>query len=230
MIKRSLVLVVEDDAVMRHVLSVALVSQGYEVRAAKSGVDALLEVERQVPDVMLLDMGLPDMDGVEVTTRVRQQHELPIIVVSARGEEEQQIRALDCGAHDYVTKPFRQGELMARVRAALRRPVLSANPPEIVVGDLHLDTVQRRTSIAGQPIALTPNEWKLLLILARHPDQVVTHQHLLREVWGGSRVDETQYLRVYMRQLRVKLGKTRAGTERIVTALGVGYRLAVPES
>src|SRR3569832_2244221 len=107
MIKRSLVLVVEDDAVMRHVLSVALVSQGYEVRAAKSGEDALLEVEKQVPDVMLLDLGLPGMDGVEVTTRVREHHELPIIVVSARGEEEQQIRALDGGAHDYVTKPFR---------------------------------------------------------------------------------------------------------------------------
>jgi two-component system, OmpR family, KDP operon response regulator KdpE len=221
---RLRVLVVEDDARMRGVLTVALRSHGYEVAAAATGEQALLEIGVQAPDALILDLGLPDMDGIEVTTRVRREHELPIIILSARGEEEHQIRALDQGADDYVTKPFREGELMARIRAALRRPAMPQRPQEIAVGDVRIDPEQHRCFVAGEEVALTPIEFKLLLTLARHADRVVTHHQLLREVWGPG-VDEVQYLRVYMKQLRHKIETDAGHPRRILTALGVGYRL-----
>jgi two-component system KDP operon response regulator KdpE len=226
--KRASVLVVEDDAVMLGVLSVALKSHGYDVRAAASGGEALTEIRRKLPDAMILDLGLPDMDGFEVAARVRDRSELPIIVLSARGEEYSQIRALDEGANDYVTKPFREGELMARVRAALRRPVDRAARTQLVVGDVRIDELQQRVFVEEVEVEVTPTEFKLLQLLARHPDQVVTHQQLLREVWGAARVSEMQYLRVYVKQLRQKIEKDPSHPQRIRTALGVGYRLAVP--
>lgn len=226
---RLRVLVVEDDARMRGVLTVALRSHGYEVASAATGEQALHEIGLQAPDALILDLGLPDMDGIEVTTRVRREHELPIIILSARGEEEHQIRALDEGADDYITKPFREGELMARIRAALRRPAMPQRPQEIAVGDLRIDPEQHRCFVAGAEVALTPIEFKLLLALARHADRVVTHPQLLREVWGPTRVDEVQYLRVYMKQLRNKVEQDAAHPRRILTALGVGYRLASGE-
>ena len=218
-------LVVEDDARMRGVLTVALRSHGYEVASAATGEQALLEIDARAPDALILDLGLPDMDGIEVTTRVRREHGLPIIILSARGEEEHQIRALDEGADDYVTKPFREGELMARIRAALRRPPVPKRRQEIAAGDVRIDPEQHRCFVAGEEIALTPIEFKLLLTLARHVDRVVTHHQLLREVWGPSRVEEVQYLRVYMKQLRHKIEQDAARPRRILTALGVGYRL-----
>ena len=226
---RLRVLVVEDDARLRGVLTVALRSHGYEVASAATGEQALHEIGLQAPDALILDLGLPDMDGIEVTTRVRREHELPIIILSARGEEEHQIRALDEGADDYITKPFREGELMARIRAALRRPAMPQRPQEIAVGDLRIDPEQHRCFVAGAEVALTPIEFKLLLALARHADRVVTHPQLLREVWGPTRVDEVQYLRVYMKQLRNKVEQDAAHPRRILTALGVGYRLASGE-
>jgi two-component system KDP operon response regulator KdpE len=226
--KRASVLVVEDDAVMLGVLSVALKSHGYDVRAAASGGEALSEIRRKLPDAMILDLGLPDMDGFEVAARVRDRSELPIIVLSARGEEYSQIRALDEGANDYVTKPFREGELMARVRVALRRPVDRAARTQLVVGDVRIDELQQRVFVEEVEVEVTPTEFKLLQLLARHPDQVVTHQQLLREIWGAARVSEMQYLRVYVKQLRQKIEKDPSHPQRIRTALGVGYRLAVP--
>jgi two-component system KDP operon response regulator KdpE len=226
--KRASVLVVEDDAVMLGVLSVALKSHGYDVRGAASGGEALTEIRRKLPDAMILDLGLPDMDGFEVAARVRDRSELPIIVLSARGEEYSQIRALDEGANDYVTKPFREGELMARVRVALRRPVDRAARTQLVVGDVRIDELQQRVFVQEVEVEVTPTEFKLLQLLARHPDQVVTHQQLLREIWGAARVSEMQYLRVYVKQLRQKIEKDPSHPQRIRTALGVGYRLAVP--
>jgi two-component system KDP operon response regulator KdpE len=226
--KRASVLVVEDDAVMLGVLSVALKSHGYDVRAAASGGEALTEIRRKLPDAMILDLGLPDMDGFEVAARVRDRSELPIIVLSARGEEYSQIRALDEGANDYVTKPFREGELMARVRVALRRPVDRTARTQLVVGDVRIDELQQRVFVQEVEVEVTPTEFKLLQLLARHPDQVVTHQQLLREIWGAARVSEMQYLRVYVKQLRQKIEKDPSHPQRIRTALGVGYRLAVP--
>ncbi len=222
---RPVVLVVEDDAVMRGVLTLALRSHGYDTRAAATGLQALEEVDALTPDAVILDLGLPDMDGFEVTADIRREHELPIIVLSARAEEQCQIRALDCGANDYVTKPFREGELMARVRAAMRRPVALSERRTLKVGDLSIDAVQRRVFVGSSEITLTPTQFKLLHALARDSDRVVTHQQLLREVWGSSHVEEVQYLRVYVKQLRQKIEVDPARPRRLLTALGVGYQL-----
>jgi len=229
-VTRQSILVVEDELLMRRVLLVALRSQGYETVEAATGEQALAELARRPPDAMILDLGLPDMDGVEVVERLREVHELPVIVLSARGEERHQIRALDAGANDYVVKPFREGELLARIRAALRRGVPASERREMRLGDLLLDTLERRVFVGEREVELTPTEFKLLHVLARESGRVVTHRQLLAEVWGPSRVDEVQYLRVYMKQLRRKLESDPARPERIVTTLGIGYRLLQPAS
>jgi two-component system, OmpR family, KDP operon response regulator KdpE len=223
---RLRVLVVEGDAGMRGTLEALLRAHGYDVVAVATGEQALLEIDASAPDALLLDLGVPDIDGIELTARVRRAHELPIIVLSALAGEESSIRALDEGADDYISKPFREGELMARIRAALRRPAIERRPQQIAVGAVRIDPEQHRCFVAGEEVALTPIEFKLLLVLARHADRVVTHHQLLREVWGPARVDEVQYLRVYMKQLRNKIEQDAGHPRRIVTALGVGYRLA----
>lgn len=210
---------------MRKVLLVALQRHGYQVVEASTGEQALMRFREVQPNVMLLDLGLPDMDGVQVISTVRSQHELPIIILSARSEEQQQIRALDAGANDYVTKPFREGELMARVRAALRYGPRLRERRELTIGDMRVDAIQRRVLIRDVEIELTPTEFKLLHVLACEPGQVLTHGQLLREVWGPNRVEDVQYLRVYMKQLRRKIEDDPSQPKRIVTALGVGYRL-----
>jgi two-component system, OmpR family, KDP operon response regulator KdpE len=226
---KHVVLVVEDDSVMLGVLTLALRNQGYQVVPASTGRAALAEVAVRPPDAMILDLGLPDIDGFEVASQVRARHELPIIVLSAREGEEDQIRALDTGANDYVTKPFREGELMARVRAALRRPIPLSERREICVAELRIDCLQRTVSVRDQPVTLTPTEFDLLYFLAKNANQVVTHRQLLREVWGAKRGEDIHYLRVYMRNLRQKIEDDPADPRRIVTALGVGYRLAAFE-
>ena len=227
---RPVVLVVEDDPQMRSVLMVALRSHGYEVIAAETGSQALRQIAARIPDAVLLDLGLPDMDGLEVTERVRGADAVPIIVLSARGEEEHQIRALDGGAIDYITKPFREGELMARIRSALRRTSGRSARSEIKAGEIRIDTLQRRVFVADSEISLTPIEFKLLHVLANNLDRVVTHGQLLREVWGPKDVGEVQYLRVYMKQLRQKLERNPGRPVHILTALGVGYRLAASDA
>lgn len=222
---RSLVLVVEDDPEMRSILSFTLRNYGYDVREAATGSDALSQIQTRTPDAMVLDLGLPDIDGFVVTACVRQEHEFPIIVLSARSEEQHQVRALDSGANDYVTKPFREGELMARIRAALRRPVPVAERRDLNVGDLRIDSPQRRVFLKGHEVTLTRTEFELLDVLARNADRVVTHRQILRAVWGDEHTDEVHYLRVYIKLLRTKLEKNPARPTRIVTTLGVGYRL-----
>jgi two-component system KDP operon response regulator KdpE len=227
MTSRPTVLLVEDDRAMRSILLVALQGRGYDVVEAATGSQALAKFREAPPNLMLLDLGLPDIDGVEVALTVRHQHELPIIVLSARGEEEQQIRALDAGVNDYVIKPFREGELMARVRAALRYAPRAREYVALDVGDVRMDTVRRRVFVKDVEVQLTPIEFKLLHVLLSEAGRVVTHRQLLSEVWGPSRENEVQYLRVYMRQLRAKIEENAARPQRILTALGVGYR-AVP--
>jgi len=164
-----------------------------------------------------------------VTACVRQSHDFPIIVLSARSEEQHQVRALDSGANDYVTKPFREGELMARIRAALRRPVPALERREINVGSVRIDSTQRRVFVRGVEVTLTRTEFELLDVLARSADRVVTHRQLLRAVWGDEHLDEVQYLRVYIKLLRSKIEKNPARPSRILTSLGIGYRLVTRE-
>jgi two-component system, OmpR family, KDP operon response regulator KdpE len=219
------VLVVEDEALMRKVLVVALRSQGCATLEADCGRAALKLIDEQTPDAILLDLGLPDMDGVEVISQLRVKHPtLPVILLSAHGEERHQIRALDAGADDYVTKPFREGELMARLRAAVRRAV-PGEKSVLSIGDLSILAVEHRVLLKNHDVQLTPTEFKLLSILAKNAGRIVTHGQLLSEVWGANRVDEVQYLRVYMKQLREKLEEIPSQPRRILTALGVGYRL-----
>ena len=225
MMSRPVILVVEDDRDMRNVLLVALRGRGYDVVATETGAQAMAKLRELPADVMILDLGLPDIDGVDVATSVRKHHDLPIIVLSARREEEQQVKAFDAGANDYVTKPFREAELMARVRAALRYGRTSSDYSELEVGDIRMDTVERRVFLKNIEVVVTPIEFKLLRILLGEAGGVVTHGRLLNEVWGPGSKNEVQYLRVYMRQLRVKVEDNAAQPKRILTALGVGYRV-----
>ncbi len=227
---RSTLLVVEDDAEMRGVVSFALRSYGYDVQEAATGAEALSQIQTRAPDAVILDLGLPDIDGFVVTACIRQEHDFPIIVLSARSEEQHQVRALDSGANDYVTKPFREGELMARIRAALRRPVPALERREIVLGDLRIESSQRRVFVRGNEVALTRTEFELLDVLARNADRVVTHKQLLRAVWGAEHLEEVHYLRVYIKLLRGKIEKNPSHPTRILTTLGVGYRLVTNEA
>jgi two-component system, OmpR family, KDP operon response regulator KdpE len=224
-VSRQRLLVVEDDPEMRSVIALALRAYGYDVSQVGTGADALIEVHTRTPDAVILDIGLPDIDGFVVTARIRQSYELPIIVLSASPEELQQIRAFDSGANDYVVKPFREGELMARVRNALRRPIPLVERRDLTVGDLRLESMQRRVYLQGAELKLTNTEYDLLHVLARNADRVVTHGQLLLAVWGPARLNEVQYLRVFVRALRDKIEEDPTQPRRITTVLGVGYRL-----
>ncbi len=220
-----LILVVEDDLPLRQVLFLALRSHGYGVAVAGTGAEALQEASTRRPDAVILDLGLPDMDGLQVATSLLRQYELPIVVLSGQTDEQLQIRVLDAGVADFVTKPFREGELMARVRAALRRGTASRFWQEIRVGDLCLDVIERRVHVGDQEVALTPTEFKLLLLLAREAGRVVTHRRLLREVGSMPRGDDVAYVRVFVKQIREKIERQGSKPERLLTVMGVGYRL-----
>jgi two-component system KDP operon response regulator KdpE len=224
----SHVLIIEDDPTMRAVIAVALRQRGYVVGEAGSAADAreLLAVQRF--DAVLLDLGLPDSDGVDLAAEIKRSFAGPILVVSARTEEEQLVRALDAGASDYVTKPFREGELMARLRAALRPFSSATAAQQILVGDLRIELLERRVFVGSREVTLTPTEFKLLHALGRDAGRVVRHEKLLGEVWGPNFLEDVHYLRVYMKQLRQKLEDDPARPTRLLTALGVGYRLTAP--
>jgi len=222
------ILAVDDEAPIRRFLRAGLEGQGYTLIEAASGEEAVTQAAMRVPDLMLLDLGLPDTDGFEVVRRVREWSSMPIVVISARGQEGDKIRALDAGADDYVTKPFAMGELLARIRVALRHRARGASPAEdgvIDVGDLKLDLARRRVTVRGVEVRLTPIEYRLLATLARHAGRVLTHELLLREVWGPAHTTQHHYLRVYMAQLRAKLERDPARPELLLTEPGVGYRL-----
>ena len=226
----TLVLVIEDEAAMRRFLSASLTAAGYRVAEAETGDAALKAAPLQPPDVVILDLGLPDMDGLEVISNLRTWSQVPIVVVSARGQEKDKVAALDLGADDYLTKPFGVQELLARIRVAMRHAARIAaggadETTQFVVGDLKVDLAARRVFVADKEVHLTPLEYRLLGMLVRHAGKVLTHRFLLEEVWGPPYVEEMHYLRVYMANLRSKLETDPARPRYLLTEQGVGYRL-----
>jgi two-component system KDP operon response regulator KdpE len=222
------ILLIEDEPEIRRFLRTTLPAHGFRLHEAATGKDGLTEAKAWNPDLILLDLGLPDLDGSEVIRQVREWTQTPIIVLSARDQEQAKVAALDLGADDYVTKPFGVKELLARTRAALRHAARAASDvvePVFTLGDLKVDLGRRQVFVAGKEIHLTPIEYKLLTTLIRYAGRVMTHRQLLKEVWGPLHVEEGHYLRVYMRQLRNKLEKNPAQPRYLVTELGVGYRL-----
>jgi two-component system KDP operon response regulator KdpE len=223
------VLIVDDEPQLRHLLRTTLVAQGFRVIEAETARRALVEAASHKPDLVILDLGLPDAEGHDVVRGIRQWSAMPIVVLSARTDEQQKVLALDAGADDYVTKPFSVGELLARVRAALRRAVLlpDAETAPLQLGQVAIDLARRTATGPAGAIHFTPIEYRLLAALARHAGGVATQRQLLREVWGPDHVEHPHYLRVYMKQLREKIEADSARPTFLLTETGVGYRLVV---
>jgi two-component system KDP operon response regulator KdpE len=222
------VLVVEDEAQMRRFLRTSLPAHGYVLFEAPTGQDAIVQAGTRNPDIILLDLGLPDLDGVEVTKRLREFSKAAIIVLSARGQERDKVNALDAGADDYLTKPFGLSELLARMRVACRHIEGRSDEkavPIFSVGNLRVDRGSRQVSVDNREVHLTPIEYKLLTALVRNAGRVVTHQQLLKEAWGQKYATQTAYLHVYMGHLRAKLEAEAARPKLLLTEPGVGYRL-----
>jgi two-component system KDP operon response regulator KdpE len=219
------VLIVDDEPAIRRFLRVSLAAHGYDVFEAVDGQSALTAVAAARPDLVILDLGLPDMDGTDVTRQLREWTQIPILVVSVRGQENDKIAALDAGADDYVTKPFGVGELLARMRVALRRTVPAAEEPVFVMDDLAVDLARREVRLGGREVQLTPTEYDLLRVLVTHAGKVLTHRQLLREVWGVGYEQEAHMLRVNISNLRRKLEPDPTRPRYIRTEPGVGYRL-----
>ena len=223
------VVLIEDEPQIRRFLRATLTGHGYRLFEATTGADGLVEVGSRQPDVVVVDLGLPDMDGVEVIRRLREWTKVPVIVLSARGQERDKVVALDAGADDYVSKPFSADELLARIRVALRHGAGASHEGDeavFTVGELAVDLLRRHVHVGDREVHLTPIEFKLLTALVRHAGKVVTHQQLLREVWGPSHTDQPHYVRVYMGHLRGKLEAEPARPRYLLTEPGVGYRLA----
>jgi len=221
-------LLVEDDAHIRRFLRATLVTQGYALLEVETGEEGLALAAAQVPDLVLLDLGLPDMDGKEVIRRLREWSEVPIIVLTARGQEREKVASLDAGADDYLTKPFGVGELLARIRAAMRRvrmPEQGRVEQVLSLGDVTVDLERRRVTRGAEEINLTPIEFKLLSVLIRQRGKVVTHRQLLKEVWGPSYIEQNPYLRIVILNLRRKLEENPTRPHYLITEPGVGYRL-----
>ncbi len=229
---RATILVVEDEPEIRRFLRSALGADGYRVVEAENGARGIVDAGTHKPDLAIVDLGLPDIDGVEVIRRIRAWSPIPIIVLSARTREQAKIEALDAGADDYVTKPFGVGELLARVRVALRHAARSAAGGATIIqfGKVEADLERRRVVRAGQEVHLTPIEFRLLACLTQHLGMVVTHRQLMREVWGPAHVEHTHYLRIYMKQLREKLEDDPVCPRYLLTESGVGYRLVTDEA
>jgi two-component system KDP operon response regulator KdpE len=224
------ILVVDDEPQIRRFLRTSLAAQGYEVLEAENGMDALDTVRQFKPDLMILDLGLPDIDGIEVIARVRGQSAVPIIVLSSRDDEHVKVKALDLGADDYITKPFGMEELTARVRAALRHRLQEQGvAAAIVTGDLKIDLVKRLVTRADEPVRLSPKEFDILRLLATHAGKVLTHRFMLQQVWGTANAEDVQYLRAFIRLLRQKIEPQPDRPIYVVTETGVGYRLKMLE-
>lgn len=226
--QKGLILIVEDDMQTRRFLKTSLSHQGWGVIEAENGRIALEKVKAEQPDLVILDLGLPDMDGIDLTRKLRFSSDLPILVLSARAQEQNKIMALDAGADDYLTKPFGTGELRARLEALLRRVSKSLGNGEIFeTGDLKIDRVLRKVYVGSHEVKITPIEYRLLSILVRQAGLVVSHRELLKEVWGIEHINDQHYLRIYMGQLRHKLEINPARPKYLLTEVGIGYRLAV---
>jgi two-component system, OmpR family, KDP operon response regulator KdpE len=226
-VSKHRVLVVDDEPAILRFLKPALEANGYDLVTVGTVADAIKSVAASAPDIVLLDLGLPDGDGKEVIRRAREWSDVPIIVLSAREREAEKIEALDLGADDYVNKPFNVGELLARMRTALRhRMQRNAEVPVLRTGDLEIDSIRHRATRAGAEIKLTPKEFELLSFLAKHAGRVLTHKQILNAVWGPAHSDDTQYLRVYIGQLRQKVEDQPDDPRLILTEPGIGYRVA----
>jgi two-component system KDP operon response regulator KdpE len=226
--RAPLALVVEDEPQTRRFLRPVLKGRGFDVAEAENGLQGIKEAAHRSPEIVLLDLGLPDLDGIEVIRRLREWSVVPIIVLSVREREDEKIEALDAGADDFLTKPFGAGELLARIRVALRNKARAGEIPSsplFSAGELHVDLVRRRVTVNDEEVHLTPTEYQLLTVLIRSAGRVVTHEALLREVWGAAYVDHTQYLRVFMAQLRRKIEPNQARSRYLSTEPGIGYRL-----
>jgi two-component system KDP operon response regulator KdpE len=222
------VVLIEDEPQIRRFLRATLTGQGYRLFEATTGADGLVEVGSRQPDVVIVDLGLPDVDGIDVIRRLREWTAVPIIVLSARGQERDKVTALDAGADDYVSKPFGASELLARIRVALRHTAGASHEADdatFTVRELRMDLLHRQVFVGDREVRLTPIEYKLLATLVRHAGKVVTHQQLLREVWGPTHTDQSHYVRVYMAHLRHKLEAEPARPQYLLTEPGVGYRL-----
>jgi two-component system KDP operon response regulator KdpE len=229
-VSAATVLVIEDEPQIRRVLRASFDAEGYRVVESASGRRATIDATSHKSDLAIVDLGLPDVDGIDVIRRIRQWSSMPVIVLSARTQERTKIEALDAGANDYITKPFGVGELLARVRAALRHRSRLADGGNVLrLGDAIVDLDRRAATRAGQPLHLTPIEFRLLATLARHLGMVVTHRELLSEVWGPTHANDTHYLRIYAKQLRDKLEADPVRPRYLVTETGVGYRLLVDD-
>ncbi|WP_446897039.1 response regulator [Clostridium sp. LBM24168] len=223
------ILIVEDDRPIRNFIAAALSTQGYKYIETDKGSEAIALSMSNNPDLIVLDLGLPDIDGIEVISKIRSLSNIPIIIVSARENERQKVEALDKGADDYLTKPFGIGELLARIRVALRHSMLNKNDNETIhtfkVKQLFIDFDRRRVTVNGDEIHLTPIEYKIIGLLCKYSGKVLTHDFITREIWGASLGNETQSLRVFMANLRRKIEKDPSQPEYIYTEVGVGYRL-----
>jgi two-component system KDP operon response regulator KdpE len=224
---RRNILVVDDEPQITRVLRTTLSGHGYTVRTAGDGDEAIEVMRGWLPDLVVTDLSMPNMGGLELCRRIRAKSQVPIIVLSVRGEEKVKVEALDAGADDYVTKPFNMNELMARVRAGLRRagiPLSNEEQTRIDVGDFHIDFSTRQVSVRGREVRLTPKEFELLTYLANHPNKVITHRALLNAVWGGNSTEQPEYLRVFINHLRKKLEPEDDSVKYIITEPWVGYR------
>jgi two-component system KDP operon response regulator KdpE len=220
-------LIVDDEKQIRRLLRIALEGAEHQVFEAETGEEGLNQIVHRRPDIVLLDLGLPDMEGVKVLKRLREWSDVPVLILSVRDDAEEKVAALDCGADDYVTKPFDTAELLARIRAAQRRSLKEAGEPVFNSGTLSIDFAARQVRVDGEEIKLTPTEYSLLRVLAQNAGKVVTHRQLLRSVWGEKAESQAQYLRVYVTHLRKKLEPERDSPTLIKTEVGIGYRLAI---
>lgn len=227
---KPLILIVEDDPPIQNFLRTSLKNHEYRLLLVEKGNEALSMAASHMPDLILLDLGLPDIDGIDVIHQLRSWSSVPIVIVSAREQERSKIEALDSGADDYLTKPFSIGELLARIRVALRHSQISNFSGSVLcsefrAGDLVVDIEHRRVKRAGSAIHLTPTEYKIISLLVKHAGKVLTHRFILKEIWGPSSVSESQYLRVFMANLRRKIEPDPTQPRYIITEIGVGYRL-----
>jgi len=223
------ILVIDDEVEIRRLLKVALTAYGYDIGEVANGQEGLAQAALFHPDLLILDMSLPDLDGLEVIRRLREWSKVPVIILSVREQEQDKIQALEEGADDYVTKPFSMGELIARIRVALRHQIVGNDEPVLILGVLTIDLAHRQVSIDDKQIKLTPIEYEILKHLAINSGKVLTHRYLLTNVWGKEYQNQNHYLRIYIRQLRRKIEPNPTQPIYILTEPGIGYRLAVPE-
>jgi two-component system KDP operon response regulator KdpE len=229
MIPQPVILIIDDEVQIRRFLRVSLEAAGYRIVEAARGQDGVVQAAMSRPNVVILDLGLPDISGLEVLARIREWSTMPVIVLSVQDAEQEKIAALDAGADDYVTKPFSMGELMARLRVAARHAYPVPESHEFRNGHLFVDLIHRMVKVNDQPVKLTATEYALLTLFVKHAGKVLTHRQILREIWGPHTVEHTHYLRIYMAQLRKKLELDPAQPRLFLTESGVGYRMALME-